>query len=143
MVRPKLHQTIETLAVDQRLKVGPHQNVRRGFASFRVPFNPDRMIRSGDGQIPHMGLKRQALRLTLTLRLKVDGNKRGIIDRDPDLFDRCDQKIIIAILAQNRGKQPDKLKPADGRSKVEPCPIPCNSHVQIATKGRIPLMDGW
>lgn len=101
-MRAKLNQAVKAFAVNQSLKIGPNQNVRGWFARLWVALDADRVVNSGGGDIIHLGVKGQNLFGAVTCHVKINGNKRRVINGDSHLFDRCDEEIILAILAQNR-----------------------------------------
>ncbi len=98
----EINQPVKTFAVDQRFEIGADQNIRRRLAGLRITLDPDRIVRSGHGKVTNMGFKRQNLLLARAFGCEIHGHKGCVIHRDPDLLDRCDQKIGVSVLAQDR-----------------------------------------
>ncbi len=143
VMRADIHQPVKAFAVDQRLQPGADHHIGRRFACFGIPNHANRMFCSGLRKIADIRLECQGLRLALPLDGEVHRHERRVIDGNPDLFDRRDKKIIVAVPAQNGREQTHQFLPANRCAKVKPRPVPRDAHVQIAAKRRVPQVYGW
>lgn len=133
-----VNKAVKALPVDQRLQIGANQDVRARFPRFRITRHANRVFRSGRDSVIHVSQEGQRLVAACTSRLKVDGHKGCIIYGNARLFHRRDQKVVISVLANNGGKQFHQFLSPDRRTKVEPRSIPCDAHIKVAAKRRIP-----
>ena len=71
-------------------------------------------------------------------RLHLNGEKRGILDNDPDFFDRRHKKVFAVFAFEHRRKQFDQRRAADRRSEKEPGAVRRDPDIEVAAKGRVP-----
>ena len=96
----QINQPVEGFPVDQRPKSAADQDVGRGFARHRVPLDPQGIFGAKGRDILSLCRKGQDLRGAVTLNSEIGGQKRGVVDFDPDLFDRSDQEVGVALAPQ-------------------------------------------
>ena len=97
----QIYEPIKALTVDQSLKIVADQDIGRGLPGVVIA-NGDRMVRACENGIAHMGGEGQLQCLAFAGHVEILRHKWGVIDGDSHLFHRSDQKIGIAIFAQNR-----------------------------------------
>src|ERR1035437_4982390 len=78
--------------------------------------------------------------MSIVLNLKLDGEEWDFYDDYPDLFDRGDQEIFVALALEHRGEQLDHGGASDRGLLVEPGTVGGDPHVDIAAKRRIPQL---
>src|ERR1043166_14482 len=75
------------------------------------------------------------------LDLKLDREKRRVVDRDPAFLDRRYQEILVAFALEHRGEQFDQRGAPDWGLLIKPGAVGGDAHVDIAAIGRIPQVD--
>src|SRR5262245_18464391 len=112
--------------------------IRLEAASRVLRLEAQRMAGAAGDPIINIGTKRQYLPALIVADLKLDGQEGRVGDDDPAFLDRRDQKILVALALEHRGKQLPEPVTADPSLQVEPCPVARDSHVEIAAERRIP-----
>ena len=136
----QIHQLIEHVAMNQRLEIGAHANVRRWFLSLRVEADAQRMLLTGLHHIVNIGDETQQLRFALPAHVQPHRDEGRIFDLDTDLFHRRKQEVIIAIASNHCGEQTNHRRTPDGRALVKPGTVSCDTHVEVAAEWRVPQM---
>ena len=75
------------------------------------------------------------------LRLHVGGQKRRIVDPDPELLARRDEKVLSVVEAQDRAEHPGDGEALDQLAVVVPVAVRRDADVDLADPRRIPLLN--
>ena len=114
LMLPKLDQPVERLAVDQRLEVRPDQHIGR-----QARPSPGRAPRGSDGPapavdpVPDLGDEGEPLRPRPSPSASKSTATKGASSTVmPDLFDRGDKEIVVALALEDRREQLHQLRSA-------------------------------
>ena len=138
MFGSKLDKPVETLAINQSLQTGADHHIRRWLTSFGISHETQRRCGARRHAVANIGLKRQTLAPIFARDIEIHCHERRVVNRDPNLLDRSNQKVLIPILAQNRRKQTYQPGATDRCALIEPCAVARDPHVQIAAEGWVP-----
>ena len=135
--RPERHKIIEERALHQRPQLVAHPHI--GLQALRRAFlEPQRVLVIDGDDVLHVRTKAQTATAAFFLDPHFDRQERHVVDSDANFFDRRNEDVPIAVLAQNRREKLDERRPADRRTAIEPCSVSRDAHVDIAAVGRIP-----
>ena len=136
----QLYQLVEHIAMNQRLEVAAHQHIRRWLLRDRVDHHAQRVGRPGFDLVLDIAGEAQHLLLTLTFHIQRHSHERRIVDADAHLLYRGNQEVVIAIAADDGGKQPHHRLATDRRTQVIPGAITGDAHVDVTAEVRVPQM---
>src|SRR4029077_3129337 len=136
----ELDQIVEQRARHQRPEVAPHMQVGLQGPGLLLRLEAQRVGRPGRDPVVRIGAKRQHARRPRAFLLHLDRGERRVVDRDADLLDRGDEKILLAFALEHRRKQLGQRVPPDRRFQVEPGAVGGDAHVEVAAERRIPQM---
>lgn len=97
----QINEAVEAFAVNERFEVAAYQNVRSWFAGFEVARDTDGVLGARGALIADICGEGQHLLITCAADFEIYRNEGRIIDGDADFFDRGDEKIIVAVFAQD------------------------------------------
>ena len=136
----QLYQLVEHIAINQRLEVAAYQHIRRWLLRDSVDHHAQRVGRPGFDLVLDIAGEVQHLLLTLTFHIQRHSHERRIVDADAHLLYRGNQEVVIAIAADDGGKQPHHRLATDRRTQVIPGAITGDAHVDVTAEVRVPQM---
>src|SRR5690606_33024724 len=140
VLRPEIDETVEGLAVDQRLEATADMDIGRGFAARSIEHEAERVLRPGNRLLAKIGDEGEDLLTPLALCPQVHRHEGRVIDGDANLLAGGDEEIPIPLALQDRGEKLDKGGSADRRAEIVPRAVAGDADVEIAAEGRVPEM---